>query len=32
MFAPSMGHDVLISAIKGWATGKNVGCPDLTKH
>ena len=32
IFGPSMGHDVLINAIKGWATGKNIGCPDLTKH
>lgn len=32
MYRPSMGHDVLIKAIKGWASGKNVGCPDLTKN
>jgi hypothetical protein len=31
MYRPSMGHDVLVKAIKGWATGENVGCPDLTK-
>ncbi len=31
LYRPSMGHDVLIKAIKGWATGENVGCPDLTK-
>jgi hypothetical protein len=31
MYRPSMGHDVMVNAIKGWATGKNVGCPDLTK-
>lgn len=32
MYRPSIGHDVLIKAIKGWASGKNVGCPDLTKN
>ena len=31
MYRPSMGFDVLIKALKGWATGDNVGCPDLTK-
>ena len=31
MYRPSKGHDVMVKAIKGWATGKNVGCPDLTK-
>ena len=31
MFAPSMGHGVLIRAVKGWATGENLGCPDMTK-
>ena len=31
MYRPSMGHDVMVKAIKGWATGENVGCPDLTK-
>ena len=30
-YRPSMGHDVLIRAAKGWATGRNVGCPDFTK-
>jgi hypothetical protein len=30
-FGPSRGHDTLIRAVKGWATGENVGCPDLTK-
>lgn len=32
MYAPSMGYDHVVEAIKGWATGKNVGCPDLTKN
>jgi hypothetical protein len=31
MYRPSMGHGVMVKAIKGWATGENVGCPDLTK-
>jgi hypothetical protein len=28
---PSIGHAVLLEAIKGWASGKNLGCPDMTK-
>lgn len=31
LYAPSVGHDHIIKAIKGWATGQNVGCPDLTQ-
>jgi hypothetical protein len=31
-FGPSMGHDTLIRAVKGWATGENLGCPDLTRR
>lgn len=31
MFHPSIGHSVLIRAVKGWATGENLGCPDMTK-
>ena len=31
LYRPSMGHRVLIQAVKNWATGENVGCPDLTK-
>jgi hypothetical protein len=31
LYRPSMGHGVLIQAVKNWATGDNVGCPDLTK-
>ena len=27
----SKGHDVIYRAINGWATGENMGCPDLTK-
>jgi hypothetical protein len=31
LYRPSMGFKHLSAAIKGWATGKNKGCPDLTK-
>ncbi len=31
MYRPSMGKDTMVKAIKGWATGDNVGCPDLTQ-
>jgi hypothetical protein len=31
LYRPSMGHGILIQAVKNWATGENVGCPDLTK-
>ncbi len=31
LYRPSMGHGVLIQAVKNWATGENIGCPDLTK-
>lgn len=31
LYRPSMGHSVLIQAVKNWAAGENVGCPDLTK-
>ena len=30
-YGPSMGVENITKAIKGWATGKNMGCPDLTK-
>jgi len=30
-YGPSMGYESMIKAVKGWASGKNVGCPDLTK-
>lgn len=30
-FGPSRGHDTLIRAVKGWASGDNLGCPDLTR-
>ena len=31
LFGPSRGYDVLIKAVKGWASGENFGCPDMTK-
>jgi len=31
MFVPSIGHGVLIRAVRGWATGEELGCPDLTQ-
>ncbi len=31
MFRPAFGYKHIIEAIKGWATGDNMGCPDLTK-
>lgn len=31
IYGPSVGHDTLIKAIKGWADGTTRGCPDLTK-
>lgn len=32
IYAPSIGANTLIRAVTGWATGENVGCPDLTKR
>jgi len=29
IIGPSIGYDVIYRAIIGWATGKNLGCPDL---
>jgi hypothetical protein len=29
-YGPSMGHETIIKAVKGWASGENVGCPNLT--
>ena len=31
IYGPSMGADVIVRAINGWATGENLGCPDMTK-
>lgn len=30
-YRPSMGREALYKAIRGWATGKNVGCPDMAQ-
>ena len=30
LYRPSMGHDVLIKGVKGWAASGKSGCPDLT--
>jgi hypothetical protein len=32
MLAPTKGQAVVIRAIKSWASGENLGCPDLTKQ
>lgn len=31
IIGPSKGYDVIWRAILGWASGKDLGCPDLTK-
>jgi len=31
MYRSSIGNEALIKAIKGWAAGEKIGCPDLTK-
>jgi hypothetical protein len=31
LYGPSIGYDVVYRAIRGWASGENLGCPDLTK-
>jgi len=31
-YGHSMSGDVLPKAVTGWATGQNLGCPDLTKY
>ena len=31
LYRPSMGFGAMVKAIRGWATGEHVGCPDLTK-
>jgi hypothetical protein len=31
LYGPSMGYDVLYRAVRGWTTGENFGCPDMTK-
>ena len=31
LYGPSLGYDALYRAIHGWASGENLGCPDMTK-
>jgi len=31
IYGPSRGYDVLHRAVRGWADGSNLGCPDMTK-
>jgi hypothetical protein len=31
LYGPSMGYDVLYRAVRGWTSGENLGCPDMTK-
>ncbi|MFC1588795.1 hypothetical protein ACFL3P_00820 [Pseudomonadota bacterium] len=30
-YGPSSGHEAMVDAIKSWASGEGVSCPDLTK-
>lgn len=32
MYALSIDDNLLRKAMRGWVTGENLGCPDLTKH
>jgi len=32
IYSPSIGATTIVRAITGWATGENVGCPDMTKN
>jgi hypothetical protein len=31
LYGPSRGYDVLYRAVRGWTSGENLGCPDMTK-
>lgn len=31
LYQPAMGYGLTASAVKGWATGKNLGCPAITQ-
>ena len=31
IYGPSSGLDTMIKGVKGWITGDNIGCPDLTQ-
>jgi hypothetical protein len=30
MYHPKFGYDALVTGVKGWATGKSAGCPDMS--
>lgn len=32
IFSPSIGVAPIVTAVKGWANGDNLGCPDMTKR
>jgi len=32
LYRPAIGHSVLSQSVRNWATGENLGCPDLTKR
>jgi hypothetical protein len=32
LYRASKGQKALVNAVKGWATGENYGCPDLTAN
>ena len=31
LYRPAIGYGVLVKAVRGWATGEQMGCPDLTQ-
>ena len=31
LYRPTIGHGVLSQSVRNWATGDNLGCPDLAK-
>ena len=31
IIGPSRGYDVVVTAVKAWASGSGMGCPDMTK-
>lgn len=31
LYRPKLGNHVLVGAVRSWASGQNLGCPDLTK-
>jgi hypothetical protein len=32
IYTASRAYDVVVTAITGWASGQNIGCPDMTKR